>query len=84
MRSSTSREFLLERRLSAPDKSSLWDSLSLGQKFSVDGLSQLHYELIFIRHRNGINLAVLKSHDGLATIDEQGEIDISPNITTRS
>lgn len=84
MQQGIAREFLLERRLPALDTSALWEKLSLGQKFAVDGLMQLNYELLFIRQRDNESLVVLKNNDSLATINEQGEIDISPQIITRS
>ena len=73
----------LERRKEAISPSILWSQLSLAQKFSANSLSKYGYELDFIRVENDKNIAVLRSHSGFATITDDGDINISPDIAVR-
>jgi hypothetical protein len=75
---------IVERRKTAPENSTWWEKLSLAQKFSASSLSQFGYELIFIRHEEGKNLAFLQCDNGIAIIKEDGEINTSPHIAIRS
>ena len=77
------REVLLERRQYSPEQSSLWDKLSLAQKFATTSLTQFGYDLTFIRSSKSGNIAVLLCDNNAATISNDGEIDTSPNITIR-
>jgi len=72
-----------ERRCYTPDQSALWDRLSITQKFSAKSLTQFGYELAFIRHTNDGNLVVLLSNGNAATIDGEGDINTSPEISIR-
>ena len=76
-------EALLERRHYNPEKSIIWDKLSLPQKFAARSLLQFGYELAFIRHSRKENLAVFICGTDIATIADGGEINTSPNITIR-
>jgi len=77
------REVLLERRHYAPEQASLWDKLSLAQKFAASSLTQFGYDLAFIRNSNNGSLAILMCDGNSATISDDGEIDTSPSIIIR-
>lgn len=77
------REALLERRHYVPEHSSLWDKLTLAQKFAASSLTQFGYDLAFIRSSNTGSMAILLCDGNKATISDDGEIDTSPNITIR-
>lgn len=72
-----------ERRSEPPHKSVWWNKLSLAQKFSVSSLSKFGYQLEFIRHQNGHNLAVLTCNDAVAVVKEDGVIDTDSKIKLR-
>lgn len=85
MQATILRETLLERRQdNNVDVDSLWEKLSLAQKFAVSSLIQFGYELTYIRHCNAEDLAILICNENAATISSEGEIDTSPNIVIRS
>lgn len=77
------RETLLERRQFNPEKSMLWDKLTLAQKFAASSLSQFGYDLAFIRNSNSGSLAVMLCNGNAATIIDDGQIDTSPEIIIR-
>jgi len=77
------RELLLERRNYKPEKPSLWDKLSLAQKFATSSLTQFGYDLAFIRNSSAGNMAILVCDNNIATITDDGEINTSPEITIR-
>jgi hypothetical protein len=77
------REVLLERRQYTSEQSSLWDKLSLAQKFASSSLTQFGYDLTFIRSSKLGNIAVLQCDNNAATITKDGEINTAPNITIR-
>jgi hypothetical protein len=77
------REVLLERRQYTPQQSSLWDKLSLAQKFATSSLTQFGYDLAFIRSSKSGSLAVLLCDSNAATITDDGEINTSPGLTIR-
>ncbi len=77
------REVLLERRHYVPEHSSLWDKLSLAQKFAASSLTQFGYDLAFIRNSNAGSMAILLCDGNVATITDDGEINTSPEITIR-
>jgi len=83
MQALAEREVLLERRYYVPDQSSLWDKLSLAQKFAASSLTQFGYDLAFIRNSTNGSVAVLLCNGNAATISNEGDIDTSPNITIR-
>ena len=85
MQATVQRETLLERRAQndvATD--TLWNKLSLAQKFAASSLTQFGYDLTYIRNSSVGNLAILLCNDNAATISSEGEIDTSPNIIIRS
>jgi len=85
MQATVQRETLLERRTQnniATD--TLWNKLSLAQKFAASSMAQFGYDLTYIRNSNIGNLAILLCNDNAATISTEGEIDTSPNIIIRS
>lgn len=73
-----------DRRHSAPERAILMSRLSMSQKFAVNGLCQYGYDIAFIRNENSASYAVMTCGDSIATIDIQGEINTSPNITIRT
>jgi len=77
------REALLERRHFTPEQSTLWDNLSLAQKFAASSLTQFGYDLAFIRSHTEGSLAILMCDNNAATITDDGEINTSPDITIR-
>jgi len=83
MQTALEREILLERRQYTPEQASLWDKLSLAQKFAASSLNQFGYDLAFIRNSSNGRTAILLCNDKVATIADDGEIDTSPNITIR-
>ncbi|WP_448565728.1 hypothetical protein [Thalassotalea ganghwensis] len=77
------REVLLERRHYTPEQATLWDKLSLAQKFAASSLTQFGYDLAFIRNSSAGSLAVLLCESNCATITDDGEINTNPEITIR-
>lgn len=74
---------LIERRHEPPEQSQWWSKLSLAQKFSASSLGKFGYELIFVRYEQGCSVAVLSCPDGVATINESGDINTSKDLTIR-
>jgi len=77
------REVLLERRQFTLEQASLWDRLSLAQKFAASSMTQFGYDLSFIRNSNSGSLAILQCDGKAATINDEGEVNSTPNITIR-
>lgn len=77
------REVLLERRVVSPDQTTLWDKLSLAQKFAASSLTQFGYDIAYIRHNCEGSIAILKCDRNTATITDEGDINTSPAITLR-
>jgi hypothetical protein len=77
------REVLLERRQYIPEQSSLWDKLSLAQKFAASSLIQFGYDIAFIRNSQVGSVAILLCDGHSATISDEGIIDTSPNLIIR-
>ena len=77
------REVLLERRQYTPEKSQLWDKLTLAQKFAASSLTQFGYDLAFIRSSSAGSLAILLCDGNAATIQDDGQIDTAPDIHIR-
>ncbi|WP_426359075.1 hypothetical protein ACPUVO_02195 [Pseudocolwellia sp. HL-MZ19] len=73
----------MERRVSAEEQSSLWDKLSLAQKFAASSLTQFGYDLAYIREQQGGSTAVLLCDNNAATISSDGEINTAPSIQLR-
>lgn len=72
-----------ERRNADYTATSLWSRLSVGQKFAANSLTHFGYELAFVRRVNNDYLAVMMLDNNLATVNEDGDIDTSPNIAIR-
>lgn len=77
------REMLLERRYYTPEQESLWDKLSLAQKFAASSMTQFGYDLSFIRNSNNGSIAILQCGSKAATINDEGEVNSTPNIVIR-
>lgn len=84
MQASAQREALLERRQQSVAVESLWGKLSLAQKFAASSLAQFGYDLAYIRNSNTGNLAILLCNGNPATINDEGDIDTSPDIVIRA
>lgn len=76
-------ELSQERRQYNPEQSTLWERMSITQKFSANSLTQFGYDLAFIRCNETGNLAILMCNGNAATVDSDGEINTSPNIHIR-
>jgi len=64
MQATAQRETLLERRRQYNIASNtLWDKLSLAQKFAASSLTQFGYDLTYIRNSNIKSLAILFCND---------------------
>ncbi|WP_286234886.1 hypothetical protein [Thalassotalea sediminis] len=74
---------IVDRRREPPEQSVWWTKLSLAQKFSASSLGKFGYELAFVRNENGHSLAVLTCNGGLAVVNEEGDINTSPDIQLR-
>jgi hypothetical protein len=77
------REALLERRQSVSDPSTLWDKLSLAQKFAASSLTQFGYDLAYVREQQEGSMAILLCDNNAATISADGEINTAPAINVR-
>jgi len=83
MQALSDREALLERRQYTHEQVTLWDKLSLAQKFAASSMTQFGYDLSFIRNSNNGNIAILQCNDKAATINSEGDVDTSPDIIIR-
>jgi len=83
MQALANREVLIERRQATSQQSTLWEKLSLAQKFAASSLTQFGYDLAFIRNSNAGSLAILMCNGNAATISTEGEIDTAPDIIIR-
>jgi hypothetical protein len=83
MQALSDRETLLERRQYTHEQVTLWDKLSLAQKFAASSMTQFGYDLSFIRNSNNGSIAVLQCNDKAATINSEGDVDTSPDIIIR-
>jgi hypothetical protein len=72
-----------DRRQQYYDQSILWEKLNLSQQYSTYSLSQFGYLLTYVRYLNDQSLAILKLDNKVATINETGDINISPYIICR-
>ncbi|PCH97604.1 MAG: hypothetical protein COB83_01355 [Gammaproteobacteria bacterium] len=85
MQATVQRETLLERRQQTNIiADTLWNKLSLAQKFAASSLTQFGYDLTYIRNSNVGSLAILLCNDNAATISIEGEINTSPDIVIRN
>lgn len=60
-----------------------WERLSMEQKFGVYQLQKFGYELAFIRNQDAGPIAVVKREQELATVDKNGDVDLTPPIQLR-
>lgn len=72
-----------ERRNYKPERSALWDRLSMSQKFSASSLIQFGYELTCIRRTEEENLALLVCGENVATVNVEGEINTTSKVMVR-
>lgn len=73
-----------ERRNYKPEKSALWDRLSMSQKFSASSLAQFGYELTCIRRTEQGSLAILVCGENVATVNTEGEINTTSKVMVRA
>lgn len=83
MQALSDRETLLERRQYSHEQTTLWDKLSLAQKFAASSMTQFGYDLSFIRNSNNGSIAILQCNEKAATINSEGDINTTPNIIIR-
>ncbi len=74
---------LTDQRKGNDDHDTMWDQLNLSQQYAVCSLGQFGYILTFVRTLGTRKLAILKLNDKVATINEDGVINISPVIACR-
>lgn len=72
-----------ERRRGAFDAKEWWQRLSMDQKFGVYQLSKFGFELAFIRNLTNGPLAVVRRNRDYATVDQSGDVNLSPSIQIR-
>ena len=72
-----------DRRQDNYDQNVLWEKLNLSQQYAVCSLGQFGYILTYVRYFNEATLAILKTENKTATINEAGDINISPNVQCR-
>ncbi len=73
-----------DRRADEKNLDYFWDRLNVAQKFSVSELQRFGYELAFVRRSPSFSMAVLKSGERLAAVDQDGQIDAAPSIALRN
>lgn len=65
------------------NKSLDWDKLTISQQFSISNIAQFGYQLSFIRFVNGSPVAILILKDKIASISEDGMINIKSNTACK-
>ncbi|MEX1221255.1 MAG: hypothetical protein WEA82_03970 [Idiomarina sp.] len=60
-----------------------WERLSMEQKFGVYQLQKFGYELAFIRNQEDGPIAVVKRDAELATVDKNGDVNLTPDLQLR-
>ena len=74
-----------DRRSMASEPLDHWERLNAVQRFAFYGLVKLGYELLFVRNSFSTEaVAIARLNNQLATIDADGEINFSPDITLRT
>jgi hypothetical protein len=72
-----------ERRLGQFDTDAFWHLLSLAQKVALNKLNQYGYQLAFAREMQSHYMAFACCDGRYATIDVQGEVDLTPALVIR-
>ncbi|WP_417657321.1 hypothetical protein [Pseudidiomarina aestuarii] len=73
-----------ERRRIALNQSEWWERLSMDQKFGVYQLQKFGYDLAFIRNNAEVGpIAVVRRGHEFATVNSEGDVDLSPDIVIR-
>ncbi|MDX3772680.1 hypothetical protein QE250_00965 [Chromatiaceae bacterium AAb-1] len=72
-----------DRRHTDKDLYYFWETLNPAQQFSVIELQRFGYELMFVRQTADNSLAVLFNNSRMASVDQNGQIDIDPAIQLR-
>lgn len=65
------------------DSDEIWNILTLAQKVALNKLNQFGYRLTFTRASDGTYLAIAICDEMIATIDFEGEVNLSPKIKIR-
>jgi hypothetical protein len=65
------------------DTDEVWNILTLAQKVALNKLNQFGYRLAFTRASDGTYLAIAICDEMIATIDFEGEVNLSPKIKVR-
>lgn len=72
-----------DRRIAHAKSGEHWDRLTTAQRFAFYTLAKLGYQLLFVRRTPTTSTAVAKQDEQLVTIDDEGDIDFSPNVILR-
>lgn len=72
-----------ERRRIALNQTEWWERLSMDQKFGVYQLQKFGFDLAFIRNTDDGPLAVVRRGREFASVNHEGDVDLSPNIILR-
>jgi len=75
---------MVERRHTRSSRNVLLNRLSMSQKCAVNNLTQYGYQYAFSRATDAGQLAILTCGNNIATVDEQGDIDTTPEIEIRA
>lgn len=78
-----SAQLNVERRGYGSSSRNGWNDLSLPQQLAANELGQFGYHLAFVRKSNNENTAVMMVDDRIATIDEEGSVNTSPDLVLR-
>jgi len=73
----------IHRRRRTIESYEWWDHLNYAQKFSVSSLYQFGYKIDFVRHIEQSSIVFMSLNSNEATVDQDGLIDIHPDIKTR-
>ena len=73
----------IHRRRRTIESYEWWDHLNYAQKFSVSSLYQFGYKIDFVRHIERSSIVFMSLDSNEATVDQDGLIDIHPDIKTR-
>ncbi len=74
---------LSDQRKGNDNGDTMWDKLNSSQQYAVCSLGQFGYTLTFVRTLGTRKLAILKLKDKVATINEDGVININPVVAFR-
>lgn len=71
------------RRNNSQVNNSLWNNLSISQRFSAGSLLRNGYNLTFIRNIDNESIAILLCGNDIVTVNIEGDINTNPEISIR-